>query len=533
MSILIVIGFCLFLLSYLFLIRPYQYWVKKGVPQRSVAKLWLENFNAIFQLTPMAESVTAMYNEFPNDRYIGTYQFGSKMLLIRHPELIKQITVKDFDHFVDHNQILFEDAEPLFSKNLMSLRGERWKEMRATLSPSFTSRKMKAMFGIIMECAQTFVRHFQREDEQVVTVELKDIFTRLTNDIIASASFGIVCDSLKERDNEFYKMGKEATTFTGFWKVLSFFTMMAFPRLAKFLGIRFFSEKVSAFFKNLVVSNMEAREKNGIVRPDMIHLLMQARKGKLEHDRDNEVIDSGFAVIEESAIGKERKRNLQLTDDDITAQALIFFFAGFESVATLMCFTVYELAADPFVQQKLRMEIDNVLKESNGTLTYETLLKMEYLDMVISETLRKWPTAVGTDRVCVKPYTIEPEREGEKPLHLEKGDVISILMYGMHRDEALFPNPDRFDPERFNSENKKNIAPYTYIPFGVGPRSCIANRFALLETKILIFNLIQHFEVVAVDKSDIPIKLSSKQFTLNAKNGFWFGFKSRRPSVEL
>ncbi|KAB0793181.1 hypothetical protein PPYR_12801 [Photinus pyralis] len=532
MSILIIIVLCLFLLiSYLIIIRPYQYWTKKGVRQRSVAKLWLENFKTILQLTPMADSITAVYSEFPNDRYTGTYQFASKLLLIRDPELIKQITVKDFDHFVDHNQILFEDAEPLFSKNLMSLRGERWKEMRATLSPSFTSRKMKAMFGIIMECAQTFVRHFQREDGQVVTVELKDVFTRLTNDIIASASFGIVCDSLKDRDNEFYKMGKEATNFSGFWKVLSFLIILSSPRLAKFLGIRFFDEKVSAFFKNLVVSNIEEREKNGIVRPDMIHLLMQARKGKLEHDRDNEVIDTGFAVIEESAIGKERKRNLQLTDDDVTAQALIFFFAGFESVATLMCFTVYELAADPFVQQKLQMEIDNVLKESDGTLTYESLLKMEYLDMVISEALRKWPIAVATDRVCVKPYTIQPEREGEKPLRLEKGDVISILMYGMHRDAALFPDPDRFDPERFNRENKKNIGPYTYIPFGVGPRSCIANRFALLEIKILIFNLLQHFEVVVVDKSDIPIKLSPKQFTLNAKNGFWFGFKSRRPSV--
>ncbi|KAK5641584.1 hypothetical protein RI129_010131 [Pyrocoelia pectoralis] len=529
-SFLIVITLCLFV--YFVLIRPFQYWTRKGVPQLSVSRIWLQTFKSILQLQSMADGLKVLYKESPNARYTGVYQLASRSLLIKDPELIKQITVKDFDHFMDHNQVLFEDSEPLWSKNLMSLRGERWKEMRATLSPSFTSSKMKAMFHIILECAQNFVKHFRSDGEEIVTVEFKDIFTRFTNDVIASASFGIVCDSLKERDNEFYKMGRLATNFTGFWKGISFLILLSMPRLAKYLGIQVLNEKVSAFFKNLVIGNMEAREKNGIVRHDMIHLLMEARKGKLQHDHESEVIDTGFAVIEESSIGKEDKwKKIQLTDDDVAAQALIFFFAGFESVSTLMCFTVYEIAVNPFIQEKLQKEVDHVLKECNGKLTYEVLLKMEYLDMVVSEALRKWPSAVVTDRLCVKPYTIQPEREGEKPLDLKKGDLISIIMYGMHWDENYFPNPERFDPERFNSENKRNIAPYTYIPFGVGPRSCIGNRFALLETKILLFNIVQNFEIVVVDKSVVPLKLSRKQFTLNAENGFWFGFKSRKSSI--
>ncbi|KAK5641878.1 hypothetical protein RI129_010425 [Pyrocoelia pectoralis] len=527
LALLIIGGLCV--LGYFALIAPFRYWTNRGVLQLSVAKLWFENLKAIVQLNPVADGLIKLYELFPESRYSGMYQITNPILVIKDPELIKQITVKDFDHFIDHNQFMTEECEPLWGKNLFSLRGERWKEMRATLSPSFTSSKMKAMFGMMAECAEKFVNHFKSDNLEIATVEFKDIFTRFANDVIASASFGINCDSIKDRDNEFYLMGKMATNLSGFWKNLSIFIMMMSPKLAKYLGVRVFSEKASAFFRNLVIGNMEAREKNGIVRPDMIHLLMEARKGKLKHERSSEVIDSGFAIIEESEIGKqEAGQKLQLTDDDVTAQALIFFFAGFDTVATLMCFAAYELAVDPFVQERLQQEVDNVLREGNGILAYEALMKMEYLDMVISETLRKWPAAVGFDRLCVKPYTIQPERNNEKPVNLKKGDVVMMITYGMHLDEKYFPNPDRFDPERFNKENRKNITPYTYMPFGIGPRSCIGNRFALLETKILIFNILKHFDIVVVDKSVVPIKLARKQMILNAEKGFWFGLKPRK-----
>lgn len=487
---------------------------------------------ATLQLYPVADGLIKLYKQFPSSRYFGTYQLTSPLLLIKDIELIRQLGVKDFDHFMDHNQLSNEESDPLWGKNLFSLKGERWRDTRATLSPSFTSSKMKSMFNLMLECAENFVQYFQHDGSETVVAELKDVFTRYTNDVIASASFGIKCNSLEERENEFYMMGKEATNFTGFWRNLSFLVMIGYPKLANYLGLRVFSEEVCRFFRTLVVGNMKEREAKGIVRPDMIHLLMEAKKGQLKHDDHiTGVMDKGFAVIEESAVVKEEKRQkIQLTDDDVTAQALIFFFAGFDTVSILMCFVAYELAVNPVIQQRLQEEVDFTLEECKGRLTYEALLKMEYLDMVISETLRKWPSALAIDRVCVKPYTIQPENDGEKPIHLRKGDLIMFPLYAIHRDEKFFPCPDRFDPERFSSENRNNIVPYTFIPFGVGPRSCIGNRFALLETKSLIFNILQHFDIVVVEKSVVPIKLSRKQFSLNAEGGFWFGFKPRNTS---
>ncbi|KAJ8965319.1 hypothetical protein NQ314_004213 [Rhamnusium bicolor] len=190
-----------------------------------------------------------------------------------------------------------------------------------------------------------------------------------------------------------------------------------------------------------------------------------------------------------------------------------------------MCFTAYELATNPDVQDKLRAEIHATLEECGDKLTYDGLLKMKYMDMVVSESLRKWPNEAAVDRVCNKPYTINPATPEEKPLYLEKGAVLWLPIFAIHRDPQYYPDPDRFDPERFNDENKGKINPYTYCPFGLGPRNCIGSRFALLETKIIFFYILQHFELVPVEKSQIPLKISKTSVNMISEGGFWFGLK--------
>lgn len=144
------------------------------------------------------------------------------------------MAVKDFDHFMDHRPLVPVESDNIFGKNLVSLRGQKWKDMRATVSPSFTSSKMKMMFGLISECANDFVDHFkQNSNQDVTTIEMKDIFTRFTNDVIATAVFGIEINSLKDKDNEFYVMGRNMTNFSGFWKGIKFLGFFAFPRLFK------------------------------------------------------------------------------------------------------------------------------------------------------------------------------------------------------------------------------------------------------------------------------------------------------------
>ncbi|KAJ3645281.1 hypothetical protein Zmor_022947 [Zophobas morio] len=513
--------------GYWFLIRPHKFWTGKGVPQGTPRFILGDTWGTLGKQSP-AEMIEMVYKMCPNTRYSGCYQFFLPTLVLKDPDLIKQITVKDFDHFEDHRNLIQEDSDPLWTKNIFALNGKKWREMRATLSPAFTSSKIKYMFTLISQTGEQFVKYFLTQNENLTTFEMEDIFTRVTNDVIANIAFGVECDSLVDRKNEFYMMGKEATNFSGLWKTFKFFGYMLIPKVFKYFKITMFSKNVGQFFTNLVKSNIHSRLKHGIVRPDMVHLLLEARKNGLKYDESEPIQDAGFATVAESEINKNPKNiKTEITDQDIVAQAFVFFISGFDSVAIVMCFMSHELALNPDIQNRLIQEVDETLEACKGKLTYDGLLGMKYLDMVVSETLRKWPNAVGLDRICTKPYTIEPKYPGERAVHLEKNIVVWVPVFGLHRDPQYYPEPERFDPERFSDENKTNIKPYTYMPFGIGPRNCIASRFALLEIKTLFFYILSHFEIVPVEKTQIPLVLSKKHMNITAENGFWLGLKRR------
>lgn len=154
--------------------------------------------------------------------------FTTPFLMIRDLDLIKRITIKDFDHFQDHLAFDSIKTDPLLSKSLISLSGENWKRMRATISPVFTTSKMKFLYNLIEQCAQNFTDHF---DQKEIQVEMKELLSKFANDVIASTAFGIEINSLKDPENEFYKMGASFTKFE--WlAVIKLFIMQLLPTAA-------------------------------------------------------------------------------------------------------------------------------------------------------------------------------------------------------------------------------------------------------------------------------------------------------------
>ena len=251
----------------------------------------------------------------------------------------------------------------------------------------------------------------------------------------------------------------------------------------------------------------------------MIHLLLEAQKGRQNHEETSE-INEGFSSVSDSELTKNRRKQ-EITLDDINSQAFVFFLAGFETVSTFLTFTLYELALNPQIQDRLRKEIQSV----EGKMTYDKVLGLKYLDMVVCESLRRWPPAVTTDRQVSKDFIIEPVKPGEKKLLLEKGAVCWLPVFAIHNDARFYPNPEKFDPERFSEENKHKINPSVYIPFGSGPRNCIGSRFALLEGKLLLSYILKNFEVVKTGKTKIPVVLDKTQINLASEGGMWLGFK--------
>nr|WET52700.1 cytochrome P450 [Phaedon brassicae] len=522
MLIIILCSLILYLLYSKF-ITPVLYWRSKKVFH---TKPWGRFIKVFFSEKSFYESIIETYRLFPERRYFGSYQFLKPSLFVRDLDLIKQITVKDFEYFPDHFSFVNRNSDPILGQNLFSLEGEQWRHMRSTLSPAFTSSKMKSMYFLIKEAADNFVNHLHNHSEDVVQLEMKNAYSKFANDVIATCAFGVQCDSLKNDKNEFFVMGSGISQPKGFAVFRSIFAAF-FPHFFEIFRIPIFPRKVTEFFQRLVKETISMREKEQIIRPDMIHLLMEAKRGRLKHEDDiNTEISSGFATVEETYDERSPRMQLELTDDLITAQALVFFIAGFDTSSTLLSFLSYQLAVDVSIQLKLQEEIDDVIAKGNGHISYDSLLKMKYLDQVISETLRKYPAGFILTRTCVKDYKIEAKCSNEVDFILDRGTLVSIPVAGIHMNPDYFPEPDKFDPDRFSEENRKKILPGSYLPFGSGPRNCIGSRFALLECKTLIATLLARFNIVVIEKTPFPLRFG-KTFTLSSRDGFWLGLKKR------
>ncbi|XP_066590886.1 cytochrome P450 9e2-like [Prorops nasuta] len=455
----------------------------------------------IFRQKSMVEMVQSVYNLCPESKYAGFYDFANPVILVRDPELITLIAVRNFDSFCDHRGFIDEVTDPLIGKNLFALRGQAWRQMRRLLSPAFSSAKMKTMYELVYRCAENFVDYLADEAEAEEATNMKDAFARYANDVIASCAFGLTVDSMRYPNNEFFVLGGEATNLDGILST-KFFLGKNFPWLTKLLGLRMVSKRAADFFQDAIDTAIKTREEKGITRPDMIQLMMESR--------------------DKNDLSK------YLSIEDMTSQAFVFFFAGFDTSSTFLSFAVHELAVNPDIQEKLRAEITMVAKDHDGKPSYEALKKMEYMEAVVNETLRLYPQAPFLDRVCVKKFQLPPALPGGKPFTITPGMTVWFSSFSLHRDPKYFPEPTKFRPSRF-LEGAVNSS--VYMPFGVGPRMCIGNRFALMEVKVVLFNLIRCCVLEPCSRTEIPLKFNKKSFAMMAHGGFWIKLrKIQQPS---
>ncbi|XP_047108344.1 cytochrome P450 9e2-like isoform X3 [Schistocerca piceifrons] len=465
--------------------------------------------------TPFHDLAAHFYRSLAPHRCGGLFTFTTPVLLTRDPQLIGLLFAKEFDHFTDRQELIPETADPLFGKSLFGLQGQRWRDMRRILSPAFTPNKMRNMVPLIQEIGhqmRDYLANEMKEGGESITLEAKDFFSRISNDVIASTAFGVRINSLVDRNNDFYSMGKEVTDF-GPRKSFIIFGYLLFPKLMEALDIKFMRDKCYKFFTSLIMEAIAQRERQNVLRHDMVHLLMQASKGELQDTSDD---------------SSSNKKSSTLQDIDLAAQAMIFIFGGSDTISNLMSFTAHLLAKHQEVQQKLHQEIDELLHEKHDKgFTYEDVAACKYLDMVISESLRLYPPFAVMARKCVKAYKVPESETGEPAINVNPGDILWFPIFGLHADPELFPNPELFDPERFSDDRKKLIKPYSYIPFGVGPRFCIANRFALMEAKVLLIYLLSQFTIEPSDRTPSPLKFTATGFSLMVDGGLWLSIKPR------
>lgn len=278
---------------YALVIKNRNYFLHRNVVFEKGVPLLGSMYRYMLKKEPIAFATQNIYNKYPKSKFVGFFQLGGKpSYMIRDLDLVRDITIRDFDHFTNHHLRVEKSLDPVLGCSLFSMANQDWKDMRSTLSPLFTASKMRFMLTLMIECVDDFTAHIRNEiatksTTQSLEFDTMKLMKSLSNDIIGSTAFGIKINTLQQPDNDFYKMGTEVAHTV--FEVRSL-ALITFRKLAAWLKLRIIPTRHVKFFSNVIHTTLEERARKNIVRNDMLHLLLLAREGKLdvENSKDKE-----------------------------------------------------------------------------------------------------------------------------------------------------------------------------------------------------------------------------------------------------
>ncbi|XP_074596345.1 cytochrome P450 9c1-like [Brevipalpus obovatus] len=351
--------------------------------------------------------------------------------------------------------------------------GQRWKTLHSALTPCFTTGKMKILFEPMKQCADKAMDEIEKsanDDGKSFQIEFKRLFDRYTLDVAAKCFFAK--DLNPYQDGEFV-LNANKFAYILFWRMISY---IALPNwLIKVLRVYIVPDDLFNYFKNLIVDLAIERKKSGKTGRDFLQLLL----------------DSKLALIDPAQLPegtKVSKKDLEreLTDNEMASSSVLFIIGGYDTSSLQLSWMCYRLALNHHIQERLYQEI-----MENDTDDYDVLLTMPYLNAVFMETLRMDTPVYCTMRMANRPWRLSDKVE------IPKGATVEVPIQVIHMDPDYFPEPEVFDPDRFMPERRAEIPSNAFYGFGSGPRICIGMRFALLDVKIAIVELLKRYELVS------------------------------------
>ncbi|HYO89035.1 MAG TPA: cytochrome P450 [Candidatus Limnocylindrales bacterium] len=401
------------------------------------------------------------YGDFVLIRF-GPY----KGFIAYSPELVHQVLVTDAEHF-RKTTATKRALDIVVGQGLFTNDGDPWKRQRKLMQPVFHTRRIGVYGEVMVDFAEELLGDWPDGEE----MDMDQAMSALTMRIIAKTLFDAnvedtaaigeaVTAALREADDRLNRL-------------------ILLPDWAPTKSNRIMREAMVAL-NGIIERFINDRRASGEDTGDLLSMLLMAR----DEDTDG-----------------------QMTDKQVRDEAMTLFGAGHETTSHALSWTWYMLSQHPEVEARLHDELAAVLGGRAPTL--EDLPQVPYTEQVIKEAMRLYPPAWITTREAVDDIEIAG-------YIVKKGEVVVIPIYSLHHDAHYFPEPERYDPDRFSPEREKDIPKYAYLPFGAGPRVCIGNAFAMMEARLIVATIAQKLTfTVAPDQIVEP----QRMFTLRPKYG--------------
>ncbi|XP_017034667.1 cytochrome P450 4d1 isoform X2 [Drosophila kikkawai] len=420
---------------------------------------------------------------------------------------------RDVERVLSSTQLLVKSHEYSFlgrwlNEGLLVSSGRKWHRRRKIITPAFHFRVLEAYVEIFDRRSRQLVG--QMEANGSGKINLGEAIHLCTLDAICETAMGVSINAQTNADSEY---------------------VQAVKTISMVLHKRMFNI-FYRFDLTYMLTPLARAEKKAL---DVLHqftekIIVQRRE---ELIRGAAATKEGSAIEKDSDVGAKRKMAFldillqstiderPLTNLDIREEVDTFMFEGHDTTSSALMFFFYNIATHPEAQARCVQEIRSVFgQDKSSPVTYELLNKLHYVDLCVKETLRMYPSVPLLGRKVLEDCEINGKL-------IPAGTNIGISPLYLGRREELFSEPNSFKPERFDVvTSAEKLNPYAYIPFSAGPRNCIGQKFAMLEIKAIVANVLRHYEVDFIgDASEPPVLIA--ELILRTKDPLMFKVKER------
>jgi cytochrome P450 len=399
--------------------------------------------------------------------------------LVSHPDGIQQVLQSN-----NHNYIkgeFFDPVRQMAGDGLFASEGAHWLRQRRLMQPAFHRQRIAGFADIMVRQTEGMLERWETLADTGEPVDVSQAFTELTMRIIAETMFSV------QLAEDVHRISEALTLLLAdldYRFQVPFYPRIGFPTLRNLRA-----QKALHTVDEVLYPIIQERRNHEGQQVDLLQMLMGARD-------------------EETGEG--------MSDQDLRDELITMFVAGHETTAVLLTWLFHILSSEPEWEVRLVDEVSTVL--SGRQPGFEDLPSFPMLRMAIDETLRLYPPLWLTNRNAVQDDEICGYR-------IRAGEVVGIAPYVTHRLPAYWPDPERFDPLRFEPERSAGRPRFAYLPFGGGPRQCIGNNFALQEAQLIFATLVPRFRLQAIPERPVKVNPSA---TLRPKDGLWMRVERRR-----